>query len=43
MRSRFANESRCYDAALHAMRFWGHDGARFDQIRERIHATAARV
>ena len=23
----FPNESRYYDAALHAVRFWGHDGA----------------
>jgi hypothetical protein len=23
----FPNQSRCYDATLHAVRFWGHDGA----------------
>jgi hypothetical protein len=23
----FPNESRAYDATLHAIRFWGHDGA----------------
>ncbi|MDP2334010.1 MAG: DUF1488 family protein [Reyranella sp.] len=23
----FPNESRYYDAALHAVRFWGRDGA----------------
>jgi len=23
----FPNESRYYDATLHAVRFWGHDGA----------------
>ena len=23
----FPNQSRCYDATPHAVRFWGHDGA----------------
>jgi hypothetical protein len=23
----FPNQSRCYDATLRAVRFWGHDGA----------------
>jgi hypothetical protein len=23
----FPNQSRSYDASLHAVRFWGHDGA----------------
>jgi hypothetical protein len=27
MTIQFPNESRYYDAALHAVRFWGHDGA----------------
>ena len=71
MTIQFPNKSRYYDAALHAVRFWGHDGATeaplfvdedalkhiqpgtgideaglldaFDQSRERIHATAARL
>ena len=27
MTIQFPNDSRYYDAALHAVRFWGHDGA----------------